>query len=429
MQGTLVGAMWMAMALAWPSVSKLRPRTPFIQRYGGIFRAHQKPSLVRKPSLVPKPYARKDIYELFGEADEDAASDPALLPADFDFSGLDTHDLNADKEGRMKDDEKSVLALSRKEAEELLRLKDGGTSEQVVSVNLGKDIVDPSCIHLDKKKMRVTLSTTLESVDIKWKDLASMAKKGKHNAYQCFSSGRKPEKISVFSETTQRPLTLMPSEDFNPNQEGSSLSSNFRRERRILTPPRTPPTLVIGGFTMHRIKNADPMSDTYNKIATFSKTSLKGKALDICTGLGYTAIEMAKKPYVESVLTLELDPSVLEICRCNPWSANLFENPKISTRIGNAADIIQELESESFSLICHDPPAQALTFAGELYSLDFYSNLYRILKKGGSLFHYVGNPASKESGTLFAGIMRRLQDAGFRNVRKSPKAFGISADK
>eukprot|EP00954_Amorphochlora_amoebiformis_P027662 1386978-Amorphochlora_amoeboformis.AAC.2 len=155
MQGTLVGAMWMAMALAWPSVSKLRPRTPFIQvaippfrnlvgqgltlnaasgsleeRYGGIFRAHQKPSLVRKPSLVPKPYARKDIYELFGEiipnpiqADEDAASDPALLPADFDFSGLDTHDLNADKEGRMKDDEKSVLALSRKEAEELLRLK------------------------------------------------------------------------------------------------------------------------------------------------------------------------------------------------------------------------------------------------------------------------------------------------------------------
>ena len=40
---------------------------------------------------------------------------------------------------------------------------------------------------------------------------------------------------------------------------------------------------------------------------------------------------------------------------------------------------------------------------------------------------YTGNPDSKESGRLYRGIADRLQKAGFSNVRKVSKAFGVVA--
>ena len=38
-----------------------------------------------------------------------------------------------------------------------------------------------------------------------------------------------------------------------------------------------------------------------------------------------------------------------------------------------------------------------------------------------------GNPDSKESGRLYRGVATRLQEAGFSNVKKVSKAFGIVA--
>jgi len=49
-------------------------------------------------------------------------------------------------------------------------------------------------------------------------------------------------------------------------------------------------------------------------------------------GLGYTAIEAAHTS--EHVITIELDPTVVEIARQNPWSRALFSNPKIERRVG-----------------------------------------------------------------------------------------------
>jgi len=50
------------------------------------------------------------------------------------------------------------------------------------------------------------------------------------------------------------------------------------------------------------------------------------------------------------------------------------------------------------------------------------------VKPGGALFHYIGNPVSKESGTLYKGIKSRLIDAGFRNVYTVESAFGLVAE-
>ena len=38
-----------------------------------------------------------------------------------------------------------------------------------------------------------------------------------------------------------------------------------------------------------------------------------------------------------------------------------------------------------------------------------------------------GNPNSKESGRLYSGITARLMEAGFANVKKVERAFGLVA--
>ncbi|MDQ6660672.1 MAG: spermine synthase, partial [Chloroflexota bacterium] len=90
-----------------------------------------------------------------------------------------------------------------------------------------------------------------------------------------------------------------------------------------------------------------------------------------------------------------------EIARLNPWSQGLFNNPKIQQIMGDTFEVVQGFEDESFSRIIHDPPVFSL--AGELYSGAFYQQLYRILKRGGRLFHYIGDLNSKSSGTVARG--------------------------
>lgn len=188
-----------------------------------------------------------------------------------------------------------------------------------------------------------------------------------------------------------------------------------------LMPTRLAPTLLVSGIPMHRIKGTDPWSDTKAKIATIAP--VVGRVLDTATGLGYTAIQAAWT--AEQVVTVELDPAVLEIARLNPWSKALFADTKISQRIGNSFELIQEFRDGVFSRVIHDPPT--LSLAGELYSERFYQELFRVLHRGGRLFHYVGNPASRSGQTLTAGVLRRLREAGFSRVSRRPEAFGVVA--
>ena len=65
--------------------------------------------------------------------------------------------------------------------------------------------------------------------------------------------------------------------------------------------------------------------------------------------------------------------------------------------------------------------------AGELYGLDFYRECRRVLRGRGRLFHYIGNPESKSGATVTRGVVRRLQEAGFRRINPHPEAFGVTA--
>jgi predicted methyltransferase len=199
--------------------------------------------------------------------------------------------------------------------------------------------------------------------------------------------------------------------------------SEFSGRYYGLMPTSSAPTMLISGIPMHRIKDTNPYQDTLNKIKAIAP--LKGDVLDTTTGLGYTAIEAAKT--ARHVVTIEIDPAAQEIARQNPWSQALFNHPKITQIIGDAFDEIEGFDSESFSAMIHDPPMFSL--AGDLYSLAFYQQAFRVLKHNGRIFHYIGDPESKSGARVTAGVIRRLQEAGFKRVSQAPRAFGVVAYK
>jgi len=188
-----------------------------------------------------------------------------------------------------------------------------------------------------------------------------------------------------------------------------------------LYPTPRAPTMLLSGIPMHRIKRVDPVEDTERKMKTIAPVT--GDVLDICTGLGYTAIAAART--AAHVTTIELDPTVLELCRMNPWSRELFDNPKIEQHTGDAAEIIETLPDRRFSRIFHDPPTFSL--AGQLYSGAFYRQLHRVMKRGARLFHYIGDLDSTTGRVVTKGVVKRLQEAGFTRVERRAEAFGVTA--
>ncbi len=181
--------------------------------------------------------------------------------------------------------------------------------------------------------------------------------------------------------------------------------------------------MLVSGIPMHRVKDTDPHQDTLEKIRSIRP--IVGEVLDTATGLGYTAIEAART--AEHVLTIELDLAALEVAKMNPWSQELFGNPKITQEIGDSFEVVEGLPPSSFTRVIHDPPAFSL--AGDLYSGEFYSELHRVMRNKSRLYHYVGDPESKSGRNVTAGVIRRLEEAGFRQVRRVPRAFGVVAIK
>jgi predicted methyltransferase len=199
--------------------------------------------------------------------------------------------------------------------------------------------------------------------------------------------------------------------------------SNLTNQLYSLLPTELAPTMMISGIPMHRIKGIDPYKDTLEKIKALQP--LSGFVLDTATGLGYTAIEAAK--YARQVTTIELDPVALKIAKRNPWSKMLFSDPRIEQLIGDSYDVVKTFKPGYYTCIIHDPPAFSL--AGHLYGSEFYLELYRVLKRGGRLFHYIGNPESRSGRNITQGVLGRLRYAGFRNVRRRKRAFGVVASK
>jgi predicted methyltransferase len=280
----------------------------------------------------------------------------------------------------------SHIVLSYLQAEDLLQARQAGEARVLGSPDLGLSTVE---IGLEPGGARFPDGQLLA-----WRDLEMIRAAPR----VCFLIEEGAlHKIQVFSEATDRLYSLMPT-------QGA-------------------PTMLVSGIPMHRIKGIDPHRDTLQKIKTIAP--VKGHVLDTCTGLGYTAIQAAKT--AERVVTVELDSAALEVARCNPWSGALFENSRITQIVGDSFEEIGKLESEAFARIIHDPPAFSL--AGDLYSGEFYRELFRVLGRGGRLFHYIGDLESKSGRNIARGAALRLAEAGFSSVVRRPIAFGLVAYK
>ena len=278
-----------------------------------------------------------------------------------------------------------MIVLSYVQANELLAARSDNAPKITVSLDLNQTKSDVSLL-----EMGVELP---EGRVLTWEEVLEISE---HTAtsYVVLPGGL--EKIQFFSEETKRVSSL------RPTLTGA-------------------PTLWLAGFPMHRIKNTDPWSDTEAKIATLAPIS--GRVLDTATGLGYTTILAARSAL--SVTTIEIDPAVLDVCKRNPWSQELFINPRIISKLGDSFEVIQTFSAGEFSFLFHDPPT--IQLAGDLYSGVFYQQCFRVLGTKGKMFHYIGDPKSRQGASLIKGVVKRLKEAGFSKVTLAPEAFGVIA--
>ena len=183
----------------------------------------------------------------------------------------------------------------------------------------------------------------------------------------------------------------------------------------------TAPALVISGVAMHRIKDMDPRKDASMKANLCARSG--DEMLEICTGLGYSTIECLNRG-VRSITTIEKDTDVIQLASINPWSKELFSDPRVTLVQGDATEKIHEFKDNSFDSILHDPPT--FSMESSLYTREFYTELFRVLKRKGILFHYVGSPGAKyRRRDVQKGVIQRLRDVGFRQVARKPDALGV----
>lgn len=275
--------------------------------------------------------------------------------------------------------------LSCYQAAPLLEARKLGLATARTSLDLGRREVE---VQLDEAGVRLEGSALLD-----WANVEQVA----GNDSVCFAiEDGTVSPLRIFSEAADRSFQLWP------------------------TP--TSPALLISGFLMHRIRDVAPDEGAARMVRALGK--VHGRVLDTTTGLGYAAIAAARM--AAEVVTIEIEPVAREMARLNPWSRELFENPKIQLRDGDSAELVPTLEPGSFSAIAHDPPA--INLAGELYSGAFYRALLRALTRSGKLFHYIGDANSPSGGRTTRGVVKRLREAGFSRVAILPEAFGVLAN-
>lgn len=209
----------------------------------------------------------------------------------------------------------------------------------------------------------------------------------------------------------------------NNNLQQIAFFSQESNKYYKLVPTTDWPTITLSSTPMHRHTHLSPKADTRTKIREIHP--IRGKILDTCCGLGYTAILAAAQ--AKEVHTFEKDPYVLHVAGLNPYSQELFTHKNIVLHKNSVLDDISAFQENSFDRIIHDPPT--FKYAPELYAIAFHQQLYRILKKDGILYHYCPAPQKTHGKLFYPRIIKQLKEAGFTHVEYHEKSSGIRTRK
>jgi predicted methyltransferase len=193
----------------------------------------------------------------------------------------------------------------------------------------------------------------------------------------------------------------------------------------VPTSPGAPPTLEIDGIHMHRVSGTDPWRDAVSKVSA-ARVRRGHRVLDICTGLGYTAIASLRRG-ARLVHTVEVDENVLWLAERNPWSRGLASD-RVAVILGDASEVVWLLPEAHYDRVIHDPP-RFTSRTSSLYTLDFYRRLYELLRPGGVIYHYTGEPGRVHGRRLPERVSSLLRQAGFEAVRWDPRSLGLTARK
>jgi predicted methyltransferase len=188
---------------------------------------------------------------------------------------------------------------------------------------------------------------------------------------------------------------------------------------KLVPLPGTAPTLEINGIHMHRVKDVKPIEDSALKVR-LAGVKRGDRVLEVGTGLGYTAIESARRG--ARVTTVEASEAVLWVAERNPWSRGLADS-NIAIVLGDACEALKEMTG-AFDVVIHDPP-RLTQGTGCLYSRDFYRELHRLLRPGGRIFHYTGEPGRTRGRSLGPRVVGELRAVGFVRLRYVDKAMGV----
>lgn len=143
---------------------------------------------------------------------------------------------------------------------------------------------------------------------------------------------------------------------------------------------------------------------------------IKGDVLDAGTGLGYTAIAAAAS--AARVVTIENDPHVLRVQELNPWSDGLHKENVEQVR-DDVCEHIKTYDTGSFDTIILDGGTPRSS--GNFFSQDNYNEMRRVLKKGGTLYHYLPDHGVTRGRDFPAEVIARLRKAGFSKVERYTK--------
>ncbi|MEU6290646.1 polyamine aminopropyltransferase [Streptomyces sp. NPDC046988] len=135
-------------------------------------------------------------------------------------------------------------------------------------------------------------------------------------------------------------------------------------------------------------------------------------------GDGLAAREVLRRPGVQRVDVLELDPGLTRLARHDPGLSTLNEHaygdPRVHVLTEDAFRRLRSTPSATYDVVISDLPDPGITASSKLYSQEFYGLLRRVLAPDGRLVVHAG-PAAARPRTFWT-VDATLRAAGLPTV-------------